>query len=167
MDKEKMKATPNREDGFTLIELLVVILIIGILAAIAIPVFLNQRQKGADASLTSDVKNVSLAQETAITGKTAGTFDKNKLNESVKSLSNGTIMGTWTTSKGYCVVGFNKNGTYQGIGSDQRTYLWFDSALGGYVLPPDASTPPTGGACANPRPPTNEQAWYYANGGWQ
>ena len=43
------KAMDNREEGFTLIELLVVIIIIGIFAAIAIPVFLNQRQKGYDA----------------------------------------------------------------------------------------------------------------------
>ncbi len=41
------------DDGFTLIELLVVIIIIGILAAIAIPVFLNQREKGWNAAAVS------------------------------------------------------------------------------------------------------------------
>jgi type IV pilus assembly protein PilA len=54
-------------EGFTLIELLVVIIIIGILAAIAIPVFLNQRKKGYDAAVKSDLRNAATAQETYLT----------------------------------------------------------------------------------------------------
>src|SRR4051812_15398111 len=60
-------AAEEREGGFTLIELLVVIIIIGILAAIAIPVFLNQRQKGYDAQAKSDARNLATLEETYMT----------------------------------------------------------------------------------------------------
>ena len=61
------KAQDEREGGFTLIELLVVIIIIGILAAIAIPTFLNQRQKGYKADMKSAAKNAATAVESRAT----------------------------------------------------------------------------------------------------
>jgi type IV pilus assembly protein PilA len=63
----KLRERAQDEKGFTLIELLVVILIIGILAAIALPAFLNQRAKAQDSEAKSAVRTAQTAMETFYT----------------------------------------------------------------------------------------------------
>jgi type IV pilus assembly protein PilA len=91
------KTQEENEGGFTLIELLVVVIIIGILAAIAIPTFLNQRTKGWEAAAKADLRNAATAQESYFT--------------ETRALTGGGNGNTYTTSKDNLKTeGFNESG---------------------------------------------------------
>ena len=105
------KAKEEGEGGFTLIELLVVIIIIGILAAIAIPTFLNQRTKGWESAAKSELKNASTAQESWFTDNDGYTLDTANLETEGLNLSEDvTLVVVSATTTAYCMSAEHDSG---------------------------------------------------------
>ena len=95
----KLRDRAAGEKGFTLIELLVVILIIGILAAIALPAFLNQRAKAQDTEAKSAARTAQTAMETYFTDEQNYNADEAKLRAIEPALNEG-VAGTGLTVTG-------------------------------------------------------------------
>ena len=88
----RLRTRAQSESGFTLVELLVVMLILGLLAAIAIPAFFNQRIKAQDAEAKSTVKTAQTALETYATDNNGSysAADRSKLKTIEPTLSSAT-----------------------------------------------------------------------------
>jgi type IV pilus assembly protein PilA len=149
----KLRRRGEDEKGFTLIELLVVILIIGILAAIAIPSFLNQRTKANDAQAKEMARTAQTAAETYATDHNGsytgiGVAALQAIEPSLNDTSGATF--TVAATPGTGAGGTNTGGTSYTVtaqSSDTNTYSITRHDNGSVNRTCTASTSPNSGGC--------------------
>jgi prepilin-type N-terminal cleavage/methylation domain-containing protein len=148
-----LRVANRSEEGFTLIELMIVVVIIGILAAIAIPIFANQQKAAKDAALKSDVKNLATVYTTWKTSHPGEDYPNLYVNwGSGQNEDNSNVAKYFKTSEGvrihsfdtasfnnpgtqgglyFCIQSSIQGGTYNGATYDE--HLFYDSRKGKFT----------------------------------
>jgi type IV pilus assembly protein PilA len=141
----RLRHRAHGQEGFTLIELLVVILIIGILAAVAIPAFLGQKSKASDANVKSDINTAQNAEETYATSSAGNGYASTQtqlvgvepvLSNAFATPENMTL--TNVTNNGYTITASDPNGV---------TFSLLRSATGGLSRSCTVTAPANAGGC--------------------
>jgi len=150
----KIKREWRDDQGVTLIELLVVVIIVGVLAAIAVPNFFVQRQKGYDGDAKSDLRSMASAQKTYATDLTAfvtcsgATACKNSSSlggYGFRASTGVKIASVADGTNGFCAVALSQSGRYYVYDSENGGLATYNSTTAPTKLNDGLST----GACTN------------------